>query len=456
MDFIKKIAIVGIALAHAFVHSIQVVRPIALRAKGSCEGVFFKPAAEEQKSNLIDLQQQYAELMSLGEKYFSGTGVQKDYLKAQSYFHKALEAGETVSEREYAHLYLGFIFYYGGYGVEKNWENGVDHFTPVVHSVNIDATAQQLGRLFLADIFYTGGHGAARNWDGAKDQYQLLREANVPVEMQSLANYRLGRIYYIGSGFIEKNLLYAQKFFEESKHVCAYRWLGELFSEGADGVEKNWLKARVYYQRALAYDSSITAAMRAEAYLCIAHSYRFSQYGVEKIERSRARDFYEKIIEEDSGATQFQLGQAHLYLGEIYYRGCKKIPQNFKRAAGHLIVAARNPTITELELFFVKFLLGDMHARHGIIRSAQAYKIAETYFLPVSVQCIDYGLRAQAELSLGLLYLMGGYSLQKDVERAESYIKLAAQQTAHAKVKEQAEKILERLEREKKKAAAKQ
>ena len=100
--------------------------------------------------------------------------------------------------------------------------------------------------------------------------------------------------------------------------AAAYGFVGAYYDLGAPGIEKDYEKARFYYDRDIEQYGS------REAYLGLARLYYFGR-GVDR-DYCKAFEYYEMVVEEAE-----HNGVAYLMLGQMYQHG-QCVEKNFQKA----------------------------------------------------------------------------------------------------------------------------
>ena len=194
----------------------------------------------------------------LGDCYFNGYGVEKNYEEAVKWFIKAAEQGDV-----YAQTRLGSC-YREGWGVEKNYEKAVKWFTKAALEENTDAQ-YNLGLCYLncrVDNCYLNGYGVEKNYEEAVKW--LLKAAN---RGNAAAQYNLSLCYLNGLGIVK----------DEGESIA-------------------WLR------RAAEYGN-------ADAQYCFARRY-LNGYGVRQ-DKMEAVKWLIKAVEQGNAAAQYRLGDCY-------------------------------------------------------------------------------------------------------------------------------------------------
>lgn len=140
----------------------------------------------------------------------------------------------------------------------------------------------------------------------------------------------------------------------------AYAFAGVIYEIGCPGVERDYQKARFYYERAIEQSGTL------EAYLGLARIYYFGQ-GV-KQDYCKALEYYYRIASEakDNGIAFLMLGQMYQH-GQCIEKDLKKAKECYERAwqKGYILGSTY---LGKLEQEMGHFLTGWLHRlRAGLV-----------------------------------------------------------------------------------------
>lgn len=216
----------------------------------------------------------------LGTCYYIGEGVEQDYRKAVEWYCKAAEQGDAKTQYK-----LGSC-YYAGKGVEQNYRKAVEWYLKAAEQG--DAEAQnQLG------FCYDNGYGVEKDYQKAVDWYRKSAEQGYPLAQHNLETcYRSRRVNEQND---QKNVKRDQKSTFQKEADLEF-WLGNCYFRG-EGVEINYEKAVVFYQEAA--DKG-----HAQAQYRLGNCY-YSGKGVKKDYR-KAIEWYQKAIEKGKDDEKLQ------------------------------------------------------------------------------------------------------------------------------------------------------
>lgn len=125
----------------------------------------------------------------LGEIYYHGKGVQRDFGRARQYFEQAAEQDANPDVQPWAWFYLGQIFMHAQ-GIEQpNYVRASGYFE-LAESQHLVPEVQALGWLGLG-ILYAGGHGFERDTARAREYFAMAMNQNVSEGARSVAEKRL-------------------------------------------------------------------------------------------------------------------------------------------------------------------------------------------------------------------------------------------------------------------------
>ena len=169
----------------------------------------------------------------LGDMYYNGTGVEKDYHKAVEWYQKS-----AIKRIAKAQCNLGYM-YYNGFGVEKDYQKAVEWYQK---SANQGCAAAQCN----LGVMYRNGFGVEKDYHKAIELYQkAINQGN------ATAQYNLGFMYENGFG-VEKDYNLAVEWYQKSAnqgYANAQFNLGTMYQNGY-GVEKDYHIAVEWYKKA--------------------------------------------------------------------------------------------------------------------------------------------------------------------------------------------------------------
>lgn len=169
----------------------------------------------------------------LGDYYYYGRGVEKDFVEASRWLRKAAEQGHTESQ-----VLMGACYHYGR-GVEENHEAAFYWYRKAA------GKGHGIAQYGLATHYFYGW-GIEQNYEEAVNWYRKAAEQSL-----SEAQYILGRCYYYGNG-VRKDQKEAVAWYRkaaEQGFPIAQKSLGDCYYSG-HGVEKNYIEAVSWYRKA--------------------------------------------------------------------------------------------------------------------------------------------------------------------------------------------------------------
>lgn len=234
-------------------------------------------------------------LNNIGNMYYKGQGVNKDYKQAVKWFSKAAEQGHVLAQCN-----LG-VMYENGWGVSQNYHEAVQWYRKAAEK----GFAQAQYSLGLA---YMQGQGITRN---DKEAQIWLRKA--AEQGYILAQCSLGILLIEGQG-VPKDHQEAAKWFRkaaENGYAQAQYNLGILYYNG-QGVPQNYQEAIQWYRKAAEQGD-------ASAQYNLGVMYHKGQ-GVRK-DYKEAVNWYRKAAEQGDRQAQSLLGKTDKFLLSIVFIG---------------------------------------------------------------------------------------------------------------------------------------
>ena len=169
----------------------------------------------------------------LGNCYYNGKGVKKDYTKAVEWYRKA-----AVFEKSKAQNALG-ICYYDGKGVKQDYQKATEWFMKAANNRNPSA------QYHLGNCYYNG-KGVEQNYTKAVEWFYESAKQGC-----TFAQYDLGNCYYDGKG-VKQDYQKAVQYFQQvanKGNASAQNSLGICYYSGK-GVERNYQIATDLFQKA--------------------------------------------------------------------------------------------------------------------------------------------------------------------------------------------------------------
>lgn len=317
---------------------------------------------------------------NLGNKYYNGKCIEKDFSKAVEWYTKAAEQGDANAQD-----WTGF-FYQNGYGVEKDYSKAVEWYSKAAEQGN-DSAQYNLANM------YKNGNGVEQDYVNAVEWYTKAAEQG-----NSKAQDYLGDMYYYGNG-VEKDYSVAVKWYKKSaENGCSWGQndLGNMYFTGK-GVDKDYSKAVEWYRKAA-----------EQGYACAQYSLGNMYYNGNGVEQD-----YDKAVEWYTKAAELGYVAAQNWLGHMYYNGVD-IKQDFVKAINWYRKAAEKGS-TEAHFWigvFYKYGKG----------VAQDYGKAIEWI----TKSAELGY-AEAQNSLGDMY-SNGNGVEKDFTKAVEWYRKAADQ----------------------------
>ena len=242
----------------------------------------------------------------LGNCYCSGNGVEKDDTKAVEWYTKAAEQGDSAGQWR-----LGNCYYYG-YGVEKDYVKAVEWYTKAAEQGDSDGQ-------WLLGTCYILGYGVEKDYVKAVEWYTKSAEQG-----NSDGQWRLGYCYYNGNG-VEKDYVKAVEWYTKSAEQgnSKGQWrLGNCYYYG-EGVEEDYAKAVEWYTKAAEqghirakeelkkFSTEVTDEDLADAWT--------DEYGV-KYSKDRKR-----LLEAPEFLTEYSIKKGTIVVSDSAFYGCRSL-----------------------------------------------------------------------------------------------------------------------------------
>lgn len=214
-------------------------------------------------------------IYEMGQRYFIGKDIEKDYEKALMYYRKSSDLGNIKG------LYGIAKCYYYGKGVEQNYEKAFNIFNELsLKHDDIDS------KYYIAKMYYKGFF-VEKNYEKAFELfYELMDKYN-----DSDAAAYIIEMYYYGRG-TEKNytkvIELGEGKFKHLNNSYIENYLGEIYYFGKE-VEKNYQKATEHFSKGITTDDN--------SYFYLASIYENGGYGIYR-DLIKANEYYHKIEED--------------------------------------------------------------------------------------------------------------------------------------------------------------
>ena len=174
----------------------------------------------------------------LGDIYYNGKIVKKDYAKAAALYDKACSGGDPYACRSIGYMYDK------GEGVSVNHEKAVKLYIKACDGKDA------WGCTSLGYSYYKG-EGIKKDYTKALKSYKLACDTYFTDDDSANACNQIGQIYRNGYGVAEDNSM-AVKYYAKScsnDYAIGCSNLGEMYRDGL-GVEKNIIKSIEAYEKA--------------------------------------------------------------------------------------------------------------------------------------------------------------------------------------------------------------
>jgi TPR repeat protein len=279
----------------------------------------------------------------LGDMYYSGSGVPRNYANAAECYAKAAEKGNKAALDTLSDIYehgntdiqkkLGDI-YYNGHIVGQNYAEAMKWYAKSAEHGNADAQFR------LGDM-YCKGQGADQNCHEGEKWYIKAAGKGNSVALHILSNIadqgnydvekELGDIYYRGKQYLKAAECYAKAAEKgneaaidtlgniyEHGNDCIHKELGEIYYIGR-GVKKNHSEALRWYIKAAEHGNvdakiwfqRVAEQGDAEAQLKLGYMF-YEGLGVPK-NYILALKWYKKAAEQGNVQAMYSLGEMYYY-----------------------------------------------------------------------------------------------------------------------------------------------
>ncbi|WP_206675637.1 Sel1-like repeat-containing protein kinase family protein, partial [Capnocytophaga canis] len=168
----------------------------------------------------------------LGEAYYSGIGISKDYNEAVKWYRKAAEQGHSRAQYSLGDMYND------GYGVSKDYYEAVKWFRKAAEQ------GYEAGQLRLGLMYYYGNN-VPKDYNEAVKWFRKAAEQG-----SEYGQNKLGDMYYYGDG-VPKDYNEAVKWYRkaaEQGNAFGQNDLGDMYYYGY-GVSKDYNEAVKWYRK---------------------------------------------------------------------------------------------------------------------------------------------------------------------------------------------------------------
>ena len=270
-------------------------------------------------------------LISLGDLYRDGLGVEQDYLKARKYYGLALKQNSPTS-----YLRIGDL-YKNGQGVKQNYLKAKKYYEDSCKSYHfvldsILAVCEALCN--LGDLYYNG-QGVEQSFIKAKEYYELsmngnntqVRNLNKKKYFNYKALLKLGNLYFKGEG-VNQDYLKAKEYYEISAELVNSDYFLKLngfyvkiINYGYNSSQPNpdsdisdtIQQAIEKYNKLMEHKKiELSDLGNSDALLNLGIVY-LNGFGIEKD--------YSKAIQYFELSSNLGNSDSYLYLGNLYYNG---------------------------------------------------------------------------------------------------------------------------------------
>ncbi len=242
----------------------------------------------------------------LGNKYYNGEGVERDYKEAVKWYRRSAEQGDAIAQYNLGNMYNQ------GEGVERDYEEAVKWYRRSAEQGNAEAQ-------FDLGFIYYNGEGVERDYKEAVKWYRRSAEQG-----NAIGQYSLGNRYYNGEG-VERDYKEAVKWYRRSAeqgNAIGQFGLGTMYANGK-GVERDYKEAVKWYRRSAEQGNAIGQYSLGNRY--------YNGEGVER-DYKEAVKWYRRSAEQGNAIGQFGLGTMYAN-GKGVERDYKEAVKWYRRSA---------------------------------------------------------------------------------------------------------------------------
>ncbi|MFJ1432126.1 hypothetical protein ACILD7_03375 [Capnocytophaga canimorsus] len=316
----------------------------------------------------------------LGQAYYSGIGISKDYEQAANWYRKSAEQGNTSGQNN-----LGWM-YQNGFGVSKDYYEAVKWYRKAAEQGNTS------GQNNLGEMYYYG-YGVPKDYDEAVKWFRKAAEQG-----NASGQNNLGNMYRNGFG-VSKDYYEAVEWYRkaaEQGNESGQSNLGEMYYYGY-GVSKDYNEAVKWYKKATEQGDASGQSNLGEMY--------YYGYGVPK-DYDEAVKWFRKAAEQGNAVGQNNLG--------VMYRNGFGVSKDYNEAVKWFRKAAEQGNA------YGQNELGNMYyLGYGVSKD---YYEAVKWFRKAAEQGNAYG-----QNNLGWMY-QNGFGVSKDYNEAVKWYRKAAEQ----------------------------
>ena len=412
-----------------------VPRHVANRHQGNAPAEKRKETVDEfeklkLKANNGDAQAQN----SLGDCYYNGRGVCKDYRQALEWYRKAAEQGNASAQNS-----LGDC-YYNGKGVYKDYRKAIEWYRKAADQGHAQAQHNLETCGHAGEYHNTFGRYSTKG--DQKESRQENKQSKVSPDVEGLkllanqgrveAQYRLGYCYYTGKG-VDKDFPEAVKWFRiaaEQGYADAQSSLGTRYYTG-EGVDQDYGKAVEWYRKAAEQGHAwaqnnlgrcyYNGQGVEEDYQQAMNWYRKAaeqghvqaRHNLESCCRSGSANvqYYRKNIKEEQKSTNLEDVSLQNQLGDCYFEG-SGVEKNYRKAVACYRKAA------EMGYASAQYNLGRCYSNGQGVK--QDYQQTMNWYRKAANQG-----HAVAQNSLGNCYY-NGMGVEKNYRKAVEWYRKAA------------------------------
>ena len=242
----------------------------------------------------------------------------KDYSKANDWFHKAAEKGNSQA------MYIIGLLYFNGEGVDQN-------YTVAYNWSKKAADKGVAGAMNSIGVCYVNGYGVPVNITEAINWYKKAAKKG-----EEIALGNLGYLYKNGTGVpknISESIFWFTKACKKGNSDACFQ-IGFLYHDGVE-VKQDFQEARNWYNKSIRIDNNLNALKN------LGWMYENGQGEQQNI--SKASDCYKKATEKNDSRSMYLLGKIYT---EWTFNGVHEADEAIK----YLTMAADRGEIDAMEL----------------------------------------------------------------------------------------------------------
>ena len=371
----------------------------------------------------------------LGEKALRGWSVPVDFALAHMYLIQASKQDTDSAVRAEAYELLGEMYYYG-HGVPQSYTTAIDYFQKVVgpdetlvaHGIHSRPKSAIPSLFFLLRLNRMGGKNNLNKNDTSEHLFkeaaqlstyviEFAEENRIPNDEEIIIWLYVGRLA-LDEGRLHNTYDKAEKCFEKvakSENVyyaaeACYR-LGKLYC----GPLNSPARAKEFLD--LAAQQDVNKWVKPLAFIHLGHMYKNGTLSTQGSTVKQALEQYEKALEQSHNmAAQ---AEAVYHCARLHEQGAPDVPINMVKVLAFDEQVANQEHSLKYR-FKAQFALG-MHYYQGLHLVPINLMKAEHYLTRVVEECYDPSLLEETWFRLAEMLFEGKGGVKKDVDLALTY-----------------------------------